>query len=432
MPFLFYIEMKERGDNVNVLVVGGGGREHTIAKKLVESPKVETVYCAPGNPGMKRDAIEVVEIAEDAHQELIGFAKKKEIKWTIIGPEIPLFNGIVDDFKAEGLSVFGPTKAATQIEASKEFAKELMMKQNIPTAAYDSFTDYEQAQAYIEQQGAPIVIKADGLAAGKGVVVAETLEEAKAALKEMMLENKFGESSAKVVIEECLVGEEFSLFGLVKGDKVYPTVISQDHKRAFDGDKGPNTGGMGAYAPVPHLSDSIVQEAIDKVLIPAAEGMKKEGTPFTGVLYAGLMATENGVKTIEFNARFGDPETQVVLNRLDSDFAQVITDILEDREPSLEWKKEGVDLGVVVAAEGYPGSYQKEIPLELPNSEETQIYFAGVKEKEERLVSNGGRIYLVEVQGETIEEAQQKAYTALNEVDTSGTFYREDIGDKAK
>lgn len=417
---------------LKLLVVGKGGREHAIAKKLKESDQVETVYCAPGNPGMIRDEIETVAIPEKAHQELIEFAKKEKIKWTIIGPEIPLFNGIVDDFEAAGLKVFGPSKAATQIEASKEFAKKLMDKYDIPTATYASFTDYDQAKVYLEEQGAPIVIKADGLAAGKGVVVAETIEEAQEALKEMMLDNKFGESSAKVVIEECLVGEEFSLFGLVKGEQVYPTVISQDHKRAFDGDKGPNTGGMGAYSPVPQISEAIIQESVDKVLKPTAVGMVKEGHPFTGILYAGLMATEEGPKTIEFNARFGDPETQVVLNRLESDFAEVITAILDNEVPTLDWKEEGYDLGVVVASEGYPDLYEKEIPLNLPESDETQLYFAGVKEKDGKLVSNGGRIYLIETKAKTIDEAQETIYKTLKKVDTTGVFYRKDIGDKAK
>lgn len=417
---------------MKLLVIGSGGREHAVAKKLAQSSQVEQVYCAPGNPGMKKDNIQTVALLEEQHQELITFAKTEKIAWTIVGPEVPLFNGIVDEFQAAGLKVFGPTKKATQIEASKEFAKKLMDKYDIPTASYASFTEYKEAKAYVEEQGVPIVIKADGLAAGKGVVVAETEKQAQDALKEMMLDNKFGESSAKVVIEECLVGEEFSLFGLVKGEKVYPTVISQDHKRAYDGDRGPNTGGMGAYAPVPHISDEVVQEAIEKVLKPAVLGMVKEETPFTGILYAGLMMTEKGVKTIEFNARFGDPETQVVLNRLESDFAQVITDILEDKEPTLEWKRNGIDLGVVVAAEGYPEIYKKDIPLEVPDTTNTQVYYAGVKEKAGGLVSNGGRIYLVEAFGETVEEAQQTIYGELDKVDTTGTFYRIDIGDKAK
>lgn len=417
---------------MKLLVIGGGGREHAIAKKLLDSKHVETVFCVPGNPGMKRDGIQTIPIPEDDHQTLIDFAKEQNVAWTIVGPEVPLFNGIVDDFEAAGLTVFGPSKAAALIEASKDFAKELMVKQNIPTSNYESFDNYEKAKTYLEKVGAPIVIKADGLAAGKGVVVAETLERAQEALKEMMIDEKFGDSADKVVIEECLVGEEFSLMAFVKEEKVYPMVISQDHKRAYENDEGPNTGGMGAYSPVPQISDSIVQEAIEKILKPAAKGMVEQGRSFTGILYAGVMATDEGPKTIEFNARFGDPETQVILNRLESDLAQVITDLLKAKDPTLKWKTSGVDLGVVVAAEGYPESYAKEVPLELPESEDTMIYFAGVKEKNKELVSNGGRIYLVEASGKTIEEAQEIIYSQLEQVNTERTFYRKDIGNKAK
>lgn len=417
---------------MKLLVIGGGGREHAIAKKLLDSKHVETVFCVPGNPGMKRDGIQTIPIPEDDHQTLIDFAKEQNAAWTIVGPEVPLFNGIVDDFEAAGLIVFGPSKAAALIEASKDFAKQLMVKQNIPTSNYESFDNYEKAKNYLEKVGAPIVIKADGLAAGKGVVVAETLERAQEALKEMMIDEKFGDSADKVVIEECLVGEEFSLMAFVKEEKVYPMVISQDHKRAYENDEGPNTGGMGAYSPVPQISDSIVQEAIEKILKPAAKGMVEQGRSFTGILYAGVMATDEGPKTIEFNARFGDPETQVILNRLESDLAQVITDLLKAKDPTLKWKTSGVDLGVVVAAEGYPESYAKEVPLELPESEDTMIYFAGVKEKNKELVSNGGRIYLVEASGKTIEEAQEIIYSQLEQVNTERTFYRKDIGNKAK
>ncbi|WP_423190150.1 phosphoribosylamine--glycine ligase [Alkalibacterium sp. f15] len=417
---------------MKLLVVGGGGREHAIANKLLSSEQVETVFCAPGNAGMKKDGIEVLEIDQSDHAALINFAKKENISWTIVGPEIPLFNGIVDDFQAEGLKIFGPSKAATLIEASKEFAKELMVKNKIPTSDYQSFGDYTSASKYIEQGIVPVVIKADGLAAGKGVVVAETKEEALNALKDMMLDQKYGALNARVVIEEYLTGEEFSLMAFVKGDKVYPMVISQDHKRLLEGDKGPNTGGMGAYAPVPHIAESIVKEAVERILVPAAVGMVENGTPFVGILYAGVMATDEGPKTIEFNARFGDPETQVLMNRLESDLAQVITDLLEDNEPELIWKKDGVSLGVVVAAEGYPENYQKSIPLTLPESTESvHLYFAGVKEEAGELVSNGGRIYLVEASGETMKDAQDNIYRALASVDTTGCVYRTDIGNKA-
>ena len=287
---------------MKVLIIGSGGREHAIAKKMLKSPKVTDVFCAKGNPGMKNDGIQLVDIAEDNHKDLIAFAKEKEITWTFVGPEIPLLNGIVDDFQAAGLEIFGPNKAAAMIEGSKEFAKKIMVDNHIPTAAYEAFTDYQAACDYVQEKGAPIVIKADGLAAGKGVTVAMTLAEALQALKEMMTDHRFGESGDKVVVEEFLAGEEFSLLAFVKNEKVYPMVISQDHKRAYDDDKGPNTGGMGAYSPVPQISSEMVETAVNKVLKPAASGMMANGAPFTGILYAGLIATETGPKVIEFNA----------------------------------------------------------------------------------------------------------------------------------
>ncbi|WP_080145772.1 phosphoribosylamine--glycine ligase [Marinilactibacillus piezotolerans] len=417
---------------MKLLVIGSGGREHAIAKKLKKSPKVHSVYCLPGNPGMKRDGIETAAIEQDDHKSLIEFAKNHKVAWTIIGPEVPLFNGLADAFEAEGLKVFGPSQAATQIEASKRFAKQLMTQQRIPTADYQTFTDYETAKAYLAEQGAPIVIKADGLAAGKGVVVAETAAEAQTALKEMMQDNKFGDSSASVVIEECLIGEEFSLMAFVNGDQIYPMPISQDHKRLLEQDKGPNTGGMGAYAPVRHIPEATVDAAIEKILVPAAKGMSAKGAPFKGILYAGIIATDEGPKTIEFNARFGDPETQVVLNRLESDLAEVITSVLEGKEPELKWKQEGIDLGVVVAAKGYPEAYEKEIPLDLTASESVELFFAGVTERNQQLVSNGGRIYLAAAAGETIEAAQSLIYDWLNQNDKQQLIYRKDIGDKAK
>lgn len=417
---------------MKLLVVGGGGREHAMAKKLLSSEHVETVYCAPGNAGMKKDGIICIEIDPSDHAALIRFAKKEAIAWTIVGPELLLFNGIVDDFKKEGLEIFGPTRAATLIESSKGFAKELMAKNTVPTAEHQSFEDYEAACRYIETGPLPIVVKADGLTGGKGVVVAETKEAALTALEEMMLDKKYGAQCKKVLIEEFLTGEEFSLMAFVKGEKVYPMVISQDHKRLFEEDKGPNTGGMGAYSPVSHISEGIVEEAIERILKPAAAGMVKNGTPFEGILYAGVIVTAEGPKTIEFNARFGDPETQVLMNRLDSDLALAITDILEDRTPELLWKKEGVSLGVIVAAEGYPGKYKTGMPLNLPDADDlTQLYFAGVKEEAGELVSNGGRIYLVEATGETMKDAQEKVYRALESVDTFGYVYRKDIGNKS-
>ncbi len=326
---------------LTILVIGSGGREHAIAQKLLQSSKVATVFCARGNAGMKRDGIQLVDIAEDDHSGLIKFAKENAVDWTFIGPELPLLNGIVDDFRMAGLLAFGPLKAAALIEGSKDFAKELMNKYKIPTADHQTFFDFEEAKAYVLEKGTPIVIKADGLAAGKGVVVAQDIDTALTALRDMLTQNKFGSSGAKVVIEEFLSGEEFSLLAFVRDQEVYPMVIAQDHKRAYEGDLGPNTGGMGAYAPVPQIPDKMVVEAIESIVKPTVRGLAAEGRAFTGILYTGLIVTEDGPKVIEFNARFGDPETQVVLQRLESDFAQIIDDLLKGRQPIVEWKKEG-------------------------------------------------------------------------------------------
>ena len=415
---------------MKLLIIGSGGREHALGKKLFEDPQVTAVFCAKGNAGMSKDGITVVDIAEDAHEELIAFAKKEAIDWTFVGPEIPLLNGIVDDFQAAGLKIFGPNKAAAMIEGSKEFAKELMTEMNIPTAAYQTFSDFEAAKAYVIEQGAPIVIKADGLAAGKGVVVAETIEVAIDALHEMLEEQKFGTSSARVVIEEFLAGEEFSLLAFVDGEKVYPMVIAQDHKRAFDFDQGPNTGGMGAYTPVPQISEAIVEQSVQEVLYPTVQGMIQRGTPYHGILYAGLIATENGPKVIEFNARFGDPETQVVLPRLESSLAQVITKLIAHETPEIQWNNLA-SVGVVVAAKGYPEAYQKGMVLPEINHPDVSVIYAGVKSEQDKLVANGGRVFLVEAHAETIEAAQQKVYQALDKMDTTQLFYRSDIGSKA-
>ncbi|MGM0301897.1 phosphoribosylamine-glycine ligase [Enterococcus sp. AZ048] len=415
---------------MKVLIIGSGGREHAIAKKMLESPQVTDVFCAKGNPGMKKDGIQRVDIAEDDHEALIAFAKEQGIAWTFVGPEIPLLNGIVDDFQKAGLKIFGPNKAAAMIEGSKEFAKKLMVNNQIPTAEYEAFTDYEAACAYVREKGAPIVIKADGLAAGKGVTVALTLDDALQALKEMMTDHRFGESGDKVVVEEFLAGEEFSLLAFVKDEEVYPMVIAQDHKRAYDGDQGPNTGGMGAYSPVPQISSEMVTSALEKIVKPAALGMIKNDTPFTGILYAGLIATEKGPKVIEFNARFGDPETQVVLPRLTSDLAQIIDDLLNNRKPELTWS-ERASVGVVLAAEGYPNDYKKGMDIPTFNDQVT-VYYAGVAEKNEATVASGGRVLLVEAEADTIEAAQKKVYQALDEATTKNYFYRRDIGDKSK
>lgn len=418
---------------MKLLVIGSGGREHAIAKKFTESSLVETVYCAKGNSGMEKDGIQLVNIAENDHQALIHFAKSEKITWTFIGPEIALFEGLADAFEQAGLKVFGPSKKAADLECSKQFAKDLMRKYAIPTAAYEIFEDHDAALAYVEEQGVPIVIKADGLAAGKGVVVAMTLSEATNALSEMLVDGKYATGKPKVVIEEYLEGEEFSLFALVNGSKYYYTGVAQDHKRAYDGDKGPNTGGMGAYSPVPQISESLIQEVLETVIKPTVNAMVAEGRPFKGVIYAGLIMTKKGLRVIEFNARFGDPETQVILNQLNSDLAQVIDDILNEKDPVIKLHTDRYTLGVVVAAEGYPGKMVTDIPLPQLNVEGSgcTIYNAGMKKKKGSFVSDGGRILFVAAQGSTLQEAQDKAYLYLTNNPIAHTFYRFDIGEKA-
>lgn len=418
---------------MKLLVVGSGGREHAVAKKLLESEQVEQVFVAPGNDGMTLDGLELVNIGISEHSALINFAKENDIAWTFVGPDDALAAGIVDDFEQAGLKAFGPSRLAAELEWSKDFAKQIMVKYGIPTAAFGTFSNFEEAKAYIEEQGAPIVVKADGLALGKGVVVAETVEQAVEAAREMLLDNKFGDSGGRVVIEEFLAGEEFSLFALVNGDQFYILPTAQDHKRAFDGDQGPNTGGMGAYAPVPHLPQSVVDTAVDTIIKPILEGMIAEGRSYLGVLYAGLILTDQGPKVIEFNARFGDPETQIILPRLTSDFAQNIDDILHKRPTQLTWLDSGVTLGVVVASNGYPLDYEKGVELPAKTEGDITTYYAGARfaENSRALLSNGGRVYMLVTTADTVQEAQEKIYSELKKQETTGLFYRTDIGSKA-
>ena len=418
---------------MKLLVVGSGGREHAIAKKLLESQGVEQVFVAPGNDGIALDGLDLVNIGISEHSKLIEFARENDVAWSFIGPDDALAAGIVDDFNQAGLKAFGPSRLAAELEWSKDFAKEIMVKYGVPTAAYGTFSDFEEAKAYIEKQRAPIVVKADGLALGKGVVVAETVEQAVEAAHDMLLDNKFGDSGACVVIEEFLDGEEFSLFAFVNGDKFYILPTAQDHKRAYDGDKGPNTGGMGAYAPVPHLPQSVVDQSVETIIKPVLKGMIAEGRPYLGVLYAGLILTAEGPKVIEFNSRFGDPETQIILPRLTSDFAQNITDILNKKEPTITWLDEGVTLGVVVASNGYPLDYEKCLPLPEKTDGDIITYYAGAKfaENGRALLSNGGRVYMLVTTEDTVSAAQEKIYDQLKKQDTTGLFYRMDIGSKA-
>ena len=417
---------------MNVLVIGRGGREHAICRKVKESPKVNKVFVAPGNDGMT-DVAELVAMDEGAQEELVQFAKANEVGLTIIGPEVPLLAGLADRFEEAGLKVFGPKQKAAEIEGSKSFAKELMQKYQIPTAEYAVFTEYEPAVAYVKEKGAPIVIKADGLAAGKGVTVAMTLDEALDSLKENMVDSKFGDASAKVVVEEFLSGEEFSLMALVNGEVVIPLEIAQDHKRAYDGDKGPNTGGMGAYSPVEHIGQEVVDIAIETVLIPTAKAMMSEGRDFCGVLYAGLIKTESGPKVIEFNARFGDPETQVVLPRMNSDLVDVLERVIAGEKVEIEWDEQAM-LGVVVAANGYPEQYDKGAVLRGLDkvAQDLFVFHAGTKKGDSgEYETNGGRVLLAGAKANSLKEAQEAVYKGLEHLQCDGVFYRKDIGYKA-
>ena len=421
---------------MKVLVVGSGAREHAIAHALLKGESVEEVTVAPGNPGITADGIQTANINQSDHDALIKFVKDNNYDFAFIGPEVPLMNGIVDDFEAHGIAAFGPNKAAAQIEGSKDFAKKLMARHNVPTASYKTFDALETARAYVLEHGAPIVIKADGLAAGKGVTVAMDEQTAVDALEDIFVDHRFGQAGAKVVIEEFLQGQEFSLMSFVSGTDFWVMPISQDHKRANDGDTGPNTGGMGAYSPVPQISDETVQRAIDEIVRPTVEGLAKEGTPFTGVLYAGLIDTASGPKVIEFNARFGDPETEVVLPRLTSDFGEAIFNILHGKEPTFTWIKNGVTLGVVLASEGYPGTLVTGTPLpQIPIDEDQgqHVYYAGVKSDEEsgKLLTSSGRIALVQVHGNDVKDAQNNVYSILDKLNLPHMFFRHDIASKA-
>ena len=416
-----------------VLVIGSGAREHTIAYTLLKAPSIDEVTVAPGNPGMLKDGIHTTQLSQSNHAALIEFVKNNGYDWVFVGPEVPLIEGIVDDFAAAGIKAFGPSKAAAQIEGSKDFAKQLMDRHNIPTAQYKTFSDLEMAQDYVHEHGAPIVIKADGLAAGKGVTVAMDEHTAQRALEDIFIDHRFGSAGAKVVIEDFLDGQEFSLMSFVNGTDFWPMPISQDHKRAYDGDKGPNTGGMGAYSPVPQIPQSVVDEAIEKIVRPTVEGMAEEGTPFTGILYAGLIATADGPKVIEFNARFGDPETEVVLPKLTSDLGAGISAILDGETPEFTWDESNATLGVVIASNGYPENVIKgaRVP-EIEVDEDSHVYYAGVASDEHgNLVANSGRVLLVETSAPDIKSAQDKVYAIIDKLELRGLFYRHDIGFKA-
>lgn len=413
---------------MKVLVIGGGGREHAICAALKKSKKVDKIYCASGNAGIASIA-ECVSIGDTDIEALAAFAKSRTIDLTVVGPEASLAAGIVDRFEDEGLKIFGASRRATQIESSKEFAKSLMRKYDIPTAKYAIFADYNEAIAYLERHQAPIVIKYDGLAAGKGVVVAMTDDEARNALKDMLLDHKYGD--AKVIMEEFMQGPEFSFMCFVGGENVYPMALAQDHKRAFDNDQGPNTGGMGAYSPLPFITYEDRAFALEGIMKKTAKALVAEGCPFYGVLYGGLMKTAGGIKVIEFNARFGDPETEVVLPLLKSDIFEVFNDVIDGRTPVLEWDTRAA-IGFVLASKGYPESYDKGIEIKgLDSLQGVEVYHMGTKSDGNRLLTNGGRVLFVTALADTLSDARKHAITQISKIECKNLFYRRDIGYQA-
>jgi len=419
---------------MKLLVIGRGGREHALAWKLAQSPKVATVFVAPGNAGTAPEP-KLQNLPLTAHTDLIDFCRKENVAFTIIGPEAPLAAGIVDDFRAAGLPVFGPTRAAAQLESSKDFAKAFMKRHGIPTAGYQTFDNAQQAHDYVDAKGAPIVIKADGLAAGKGVIVAMTLAEAHAAIDDMLLGNKMGNAGARVVIEDFLQGEEASFIVMVDGEHVLPMATSQDHTRLLDNDQGPNTGGMGAYSPAPVVTPEVYRRTMDEIILPTVRGMAADGCEFTGFLYAGLMIDENGApRTIEFNCRFGDPETQPIMSRLDSDLADLVQAALDRRldKVQAEWNPQTA-VGVVLAAAGYPDSPRKGDAVEGVEAANKigKVFHAGTAVSDGHTVTNGGRVLCVVGLGDDVKEAKAKAYEAVAEIHFEGMQYRKDIADKA-
>jgi phosphoribosylamine--glycine ligase len=422
---------------MKVLVIGSGGREHALAWKAAQSPRVTTVFVAPGNAGTAREPkIENVAISATDVVALIDFVKTSDVGLTIVGPEAPLVIGIVDAFRNEGLRCFGPTRMAAQLEGSKAFTKDFLARHRIPTAAYRNFTDVESALAYVREQGAPIVVKADGLAAGKGVIVAMTLQEAEEAVRDMLAGNAFGEAGHRVVVEEFLEGEEASFIVMVDGEHVLPMATSQDHKRVGDGDQGPNTGGMGAYSPAPVVTPEVHQRIMREVIEPTVRGMAAEGNPYTGFLYAGVMISADGApKVIEFNCRFGDPETQPVMVRLRSDLVKLCEAAIDHRldQVDADWDPRPA-LGVVLAAGGYPGDYRKGDVihgLEGADGDDARLFHAGTAAKGDQVVTAGGRVLCATALGTTVGEAQRRAYALAAQVHFEGMFYRKDIGYRA-
>jgi phosphoribosylamine---glycine ligase len=422
---------------MKILIVGSGGREHALAWKAAQSPLASQVFVAPGNAGTALEkSIENVDIGAEDIPALLDFAKGNHIDLTIVGPEAALVNGIVDVFSKNGLKIFGPTKAAAQLEGSKAFTKDFLERHKIPTAFYGNFTEIEPAIAYIEEKGAPIVVKADGLAAGKGVILAQTNDEAIAAVKDMLAGNKFGDAGARVVIEEFLYGEEASFICMVDGKNILPMASSQDHKARDDGDSGPNTGGMGAYSPAPVVTPEMHDRIIEMVIEPTVKGMNDEGNTFSGFLYAGVMINDAGIpKVLEYNVRFGDPETQPIMMRLRSDLVQHCLDAIDGKLDSAETQwDERTSVGIVLAAGGYPDSYKKgDIITGLENTETatTKVFHAGTAEKDGHVVTNGGRVLCAVALGNSVTEAQRAAYQVVNKIHWDNMYYRTDIGHRA-
>ena len=421
---------------MKVLVIGGGGREHALAWKAAQSPQVETVFVAPGNAGTAREPkVQNVAIGAEDIPALVDFARRENVDLTLVGPEAPLVAGVVDAFKAADLRCFGPQRGAARLEGSKAFTKDFLARHGIPTAAYANFTDMEPAIAYIREQGAPIVVKADGLAAGKGVILAQTEDEAIAAVRDMLAGNAFGEAGHRVVIEEFLTGEEASFIVMVDGEHILPMATSQDHKARYEGDTGPNTGGMGAYSPAPVVTPAIHDRILREVIEPTVRGLAAEGHPYTGFLYAGLMIAPDGTpKVLEYNVRFGDPETQPIMMRLRSDLVALCEAALDGRLDAVtaEWDPRAA-LGVVLAAEGYPGAYRKgDVITGIPEeTEDAKVFHAGTAEQDGQIVTAGGRVLCAVGLGETVKAARDRAYELVAQIHWEGMVYRTDIGYRA-
>ncbi|ELH5152038.1 phosphoribosylamine--glycine ligase [Vibrio cholerae] len=422
---------------MQVLIIGSGGREHALAWKVAQNPQVDTIYVAPGNAGTALEhKVQNVNIGITDIPALVAFAQDKAIELTIVGPEAPLVIGVVDAFRAAGLPIFGPTQSAAQLEGSKAFTKDFLARHNIPTAAYANFTEIEPALAYVREKGAPIVVKADGLAAGKGVIVAMTLQEAEDAIQDMLAGNAFGSAGSRVVVEEFLDGEEASFIVMVDGENVLPMATSQDHKRVGDADTGPNTGGMGAYSPAPVVTQDVHDRVMREVIYPTVRGMAAEGNTYTGFLYAGLMIDSTGApKVIEYNCRFGDPETQPIMMRLQSDLVELCQAAIAGKLDQVESKWDPrASIGVVLAAGGYPGDYAKgEVISGLPTQESAgqKVFHAGTETQGDQVVTNGGRVLCATALGNTVLEAQQRAYQLADQISWNGMFCRRDIGYRA-